>query len=263
MEFHVVIPARYASERLPGKPLREIAGKPMIQHVYECAVAAGAAGVIVATDDARIEQAVAAFGGDVCMTAATHRSGSERLAEVVTQRGYPDDQVIVNLQGDEPLMPPALVRQVAQNLHVNRKADLATLCFPVHSASELFDPHVVKVVFDAGGYALYFSRAPVPWDRDAFASTTDKLPEGCGHYRHVGLYAYRAGYLKRYATLSPSPLEKLESLEQLRVLWHGGEIHVAVAESPPGHGVDTPADLDSVAVALEKRIPLDRQAPSL
>jgi len=250
VEFLVIIPARYASERLPGKPLREIAGKTMIQHVYERAMASGAAGVVVATDDERIEKTVKSFGGDVCMTASTHRSGSERLAEVVALRGYPDEQIIVNLQGDEPMMPPELIRQVAQDLHGNREADLATLCSRIHSAAELFDPHAVKVVLDAAGYALYFSRAPIPWDRDAFAIATDQLSENSEHYRHVGLYAYRAGYLTYYTALPPSPLERLESLEQLRVLWHGGRIHVAVAERSPGHGVDTPADLERAAKLL-------------
>lgn len=250
MEFLVIIPARYASERLPGKPLREIAGKPMIQHVYERARASGAAEVVVATDDERIERSVKAFGGDVCMTATTHRSGSERLAEVVASRGYPDQRVVVNLQGDEPLMPPQLIRQVAGDLHVNRKADLATLCSRIRSAAELFDPHIVKVVLDTAGYALYFSRAPIPWDRDAFAVTTERLPEKCEHYRHIGLYAYRAGYLAHYTTLPASPLERLESLEQLRVLWHGGRIHVAEAECSPGHGVDTEGDLQKAAKLL-------------
>ncbi len=250
MEFLVIIPARYASERLPGKPLREIAGKTMIQHVYERATASGAAGVVVATDDERIEKTVKSFGGDVCMTASTHRSGSERLAEVVALRGYRDEQTIVNLQGDEPLMPAELIRQVAQDLHGNRRADISTLCSRIHSAVELFDPHAVKVVLDAAGYALYFSRAPIPWDRDAFAVTTEQLPENCEHYRHVGLYAYRAGYLKQYIALPSSPLERLESLEQLRVLWHGGRIHVAEAKCFPGHGVDTPADLEKAAKLL-------------
>ncbi len=250
MEFLVIIPARYASERLPGKPLREIAGKTMIQHVYERAMASGATGVVVATDDERIEKTVKSFGGDVCMTAATHRSGSERLAEVVALRGYPDDQIIVNLQGDEPLMPPELIHQVAQDLYSNREADLATLCSRIHSAAGLFDPHAVKVVLDAAGYALYFSRAPIPWDRDAFAITTEQLPENSEYYRHIGLYAYRAGYLALFAALPSSPLERLESLEQLRVLWHGGRIHVAEAECSPGHGVDTLADLEKAAKLL-------------
>jgi len=243
----VIIPARYASQRLPGKPLLEIAGKPMIQHVYERAVASGATTVVVATDDERIEKSVRAFGGDVCMTASTHRSGSERLAEVIAKRGYSDDRIVVNLQGDEPLMPPELIQQVAEDLQAHSPADMATLYTPVQTATELFDPHAVKVVIDSEGYALYFSRAPIPWDRDVFSETTEQLPQDHEHYRHVGLYACRAGYFSRYIALPPSPLEQLESLEQLRVLWHGGRIHVVEAATLPGHGVDTPQDLEKAA----------------
>lgn len=250
VEFSVVIPARYASQRLPGKPLREIAGKPMIRHVYERALESGAAEVMVATDDERIAAAVESFGGAACMTAATHSSGSERLAEVAAIRNYAPERIVVNLQGDEPLMPPALIRQVAQDLQQHPEAHLSTLCTRIQSAAQLFDPHTVKVVLDAAGYALYFSRAPVPWDRDAFAVTTERLPEGCEHWRHIGLYACRAGYLARYAALSPAPPERLERLEQLRVLWHGGRIHVAEAQSIPAHGVDTPDDLEKVSRAF-------------
>ncbi len=247
MAFRVIIPARYASQRLPGKPLREIAGKPMIQHVYERARASGASEVVVATDDERIERAVRKFGGDVCMTAVSHSSGSERLAEVTAQRAYGEDAVIVNLQGDEPLMPPALIRQVAEDLQNHPRADMATLCTPLRDAADLFDPHVVKVVRDREGYALYFSRAPVPWDRDRFGETTEQLADGSAYHRHIGLYACRAGYLRRYVALPSSPLERIESLEQLRVLWHGGRIHVEEAILSPGHGVDTPQDLEKVA----------------
>ncbi len=245
VEFSVIIPARYGSRRLPGKPLREIAGKPMIRHVYERALESGAAEVIVATDDERIVDAVESFGGAACMTATTHHSGSERLAEVVARRGYPPERIVVNLQGDEPLMPPSLIRQVAGDLRQHPEAHLSTLCTPIQSAAQLFDPHTVKVVLDATGYALYFSRAPVPWDRDAFAVTTEQLPEVCEHRRHIGLYAYRAGYLLQYASLSPAPAERLECLEQLRVLWHGGRIHVAEACTAPCPGVDTRDDLDA------------------
>jgi len=252
MTFIVIIPARYASERLPGKPLRKIGGKPMIQHVCERAVASGATEVVVATDDERIEKAVKLFGGDVCMTASSHRSGSERLAEVVALRSYADEQIVVNLQGDEPMMPPKLIHQVAQDLQAHLEADIATLYARIHCAAELFDPHIVKVVLDAEGYALYFSRAPVPWDRDTFAVTVEQLPENHEHYRHIGLYAYRAGYLKHYTSLPSSPLEQLESLEQLRVLWHGGRIHAAEAECSPGHGVDTLSDLEKTAKLLEE-----------
>ncbi|APZ42658.1 3-deoxy-manno-octulosonate cytidylyltransferase [Acidihalobacter ferrooxydans] len=250
MSFRVVIPARYASTRLPGKPLQPLAGRPMIAHVFERACAAGADEVLVATDDPRIAEACATFGASVAMTSATHRSGSERLAEVVTQRGWPDDAVVVNLQGDEPLTPPAVIRQVAEDLLAFPEASVSTLCAPLHSAAQLNDPHTVKVVRDAAGYALYFSRAPIPWERDALGAETRESPIG---WRHIGLYAYRAGYLRRYVELPPCALEELEKLEQLRVLWHGARIHVAEAVEVPGHGVDTPDDLALVEALLAQR----------
>ena len=252
MAFRVVIPARYASTRLPGKPLLEIGGKPMLQHVCERAAESGAATVVVATDDPRIGEAAQGFGVEVCMTGAHHQSGTERLAETAATRGWGSDEVVVNLQGDEPLMAPSLIRQVAEDLAVHPGADVATLATPIHSAAELFDPHVVKVVSDREGYALLFSRAPVPWDRDAFSVTTEELPDDGAHphFRHLGLYAYRAGFLEAYAALEPSPLERMESLEQLRVLWHGRRIHVATAVELPGPGVDTAEDLARVRQAL-------------
>jgi len=244
VNFRVIIPARYASTRLPGKPLLDIAGKPMLQHVYERALESGACEVVIATDDERIRAAGHAFGARVCMTAAHHRTGSERLAEVVTQLGYGSEDVIVNLQGDEPLMPPALLRQVASGLIGHPAVPMATLCTPIVSAQELFDPNVVKVVADAQGHALYFSRAPIPWDRDALASRPEELPADVRHYRHLGIYAYRAGFLARYTATPACALEMRESLEQLRVLWMGERIHVAEAEALPGPGVDTAADLE-------------------
>ncbi|MGE0081873.1 MAG: 3-deoxy-manno-octulosonate cytidylyltransferase [Thiohalomonadaceae bacterium] len=250
MSFRVIIPARYASTRLPGKPLLDIAGKPMLQHVFERALESGAAEVVIATDDNRIRAAAEAFGAPVCMTAAHHRSGSERLAEVVAQLGYGSDEVIVNLQGDEPLMPPALLRQVAAGLMEHPAAPMATLCTPIDTARELFDPNVVKVVTDAQGYALYFSRAPIPWDRDAQAARPGELPAGVKHYRHLGIYAYRAGFLARYVGTPACELETRESLEQLRVLWMGEKIHVAEAAALPGPGVDTPADLEKVRLLV-------------
>jgi 3-deoxy-manno-octulosonate cytidylyltransferase (CMP-KDO synthetase) len=251
--FHVIIPARHASTRLPGKPLLEMGGKPMVQHVYERAVESGAASVVIATDDERIRARAEEFGAAVCMTAAEHRSGSDRLAEAVTKLGLRDEAVVVNLQGDEPLMPPALIRQVAGNLLGQPRADMATLSTPIHSAAELFDPSVVKVVSDREGFALYFSRAVIPWDRDALAKAPASLPPGVTHFRHLGIYAYRTGFLKRYVALEPCEMEQRESLEQLRVLWHGGRIHVAEAQALPGPGVDTPADLERVRELLARR----------
>ncbi len=246
MSFHVIIPARYASTRLPAKPLLDIGGKPMLQHVCERAAESGASSVTVATDDLRIVEAVEGFGGQVCITGKHHQSGSERLAEAVLRLGLEDDDIVVNLQGDEPLMPAALLSQVAQLLQGDHAAEMATLCTRIHTAAELFDPHVVKVVMDARGNALYFSRAVIPWDRDAFAVTTEELPEQAVHYRHLGIYAYRAGFLKRYVKMEPCDLERMESLEQLRVLWHGGQIQVAEAAELPGPGVDTAEDLERV-----------------
>jgi 3-deoxy-manno-octulosonate cytidylyltransferase (CMP-KDO synthetase) len=251
VSFHVIIPARYASTRLPGKPLLLIGDKPMLQHVYERALACGAASVVVATDDMRVADAVAEFGGEVCLTAAHHQSGTERLAETAQQLQLPDDAIVVNLQGDEPLMPPELLHQVAALLQGDHGADMATLCTRIHTAAELFDPHVVKVISDRHGKALYFSRAVIPWDRDAFAVTTEELPASAVHFRHLGIYAYRVGYLKSYVTLEPCELERMESLEQLRVLWHGGAIQVAEASRVPGPGVDTAADLQRVRELLE------------
>ena len=246
MGFHVIIPARMQSSRLPGKPLLDIAGRPMIRHVYDQALEAGAEQVIIATDDEAIRSAAEDFGARVVMTASSHRSGTERLAEVVEKLAIDADQVIVNLQGDEPLVPPALIKQVAAALSSHATAQMATLCYRIHTAAELFDPHVVKVITDKEGFALYFSRAAIPWDRDAFAVTLEELPPRSEHYRHIGLYAYRAGFLPDYVSWPPSPLEEMESLEQLRVLYHGVRIFVAEAGAMPGHGVDTAEDLERV-----------------
>jgi 3-deoxy-manno-octulosonate cytidylyltransferase (CMP-KDO synthetase) len=257
VRFTVVIPARYQSTRLPGKPLLDIAGKPMIQHVYERARESGADRVIIATDDARVAEAAAGFSAEVCMTLAEHGSGTERLSEVVGKIGLEDGAIVVNLQGDEPLMPPALIHQVAQNLAAHGAASVATLMERIHSAGALFDPHCVKVISDREGYALYFSRAPIPWDRDAFSVTTEELPQQAVHYRHIGLYAYRAGFIRQYVSWPVTELEKMESLEQLRVLWHGHKIHVAEAQACAVAGVDTEADLARVRSefkADEKRL---------
>lgn len=244
--FTVLIPARYGASRLPGKPLRELAGKPLIQHVHQRALESGARRVIVATDDTRIKNACEKFGAEVCMTAAQHPSGTDRLAEVARLLQLADDEIVVNLQGDEPLMPPQLLARVAYNLHTHAGIQMATLCVAIHDATELFNPHAVKVVMDAAGYALYFSRAPIPWHRDAFATQTEQLPTGVTYYRHLGLYAYRAGFLAQFVAWPPAPVERAESLEQLRALWNGQRIHVGVAEQAPPPGVDTPDDLDKV-----------------
>jgi len=251
MEFKVVIPSRYASSRLPGKPLLDIGGKSMIQHVYERACESRASQVVIATDDGRIAAAGEEFGAEVCMTSESHRSGSDRIAEVVRRLGWADETIVVNLQGDEPTMPPALIHQVALDMDAHEQAGVTTLCTPITERDTLFDPHVVKVVTDAEGYALYFSRAPIPWHRDEFQRQMTTLPEDMGFARHIGLYAYRAGYLERYVSWPPSPLEQAESLEQLRVLWHGGRIHVSGAGEVPGHGVDTAADLARVRGQFE------------
>lgn len=244
--FNVVIPARYSSTRLPGKPLLSIAGKPMVRHVYERAIESGAQNVVIATDDPRIITACESFSARVCLTDKGHLSGTDRIAEVVTRYGWSDDSIVVNLQGDEPLMDPELIKQVADDLANHRDATITTLCSPINHAAELLDPHVVKVVISRDGYAMYFSRAPIPWDRDAFEIDRETLPDGSEHYRHIGLYAYRAGFIKQYSEMEPCYVEQTESLEQLRALWNGFLIHVSITENPPGHGVDTQQDLDRV-----------------
>lgn len=241
--FKVVIPARYGSTRLPGKPLLPIAGKPLIQHVVERARESAAEEVLVATDDQRIADVCIGFGADVVMTLAAHRSGSDRITEVVERRGWADDVLVVNLQGDEPAMPPGLLERVASDLAILPDLGMSTLASPIRDRRDLFDPHVVKVVTDTHGFALYFSRAPIPWHRDEFLGGSEGLPSTVTFLRHVGLYAYRAGFLRRYRTWEPAPLELAESLEQLRALWHGERIHVAICEADPGPGVDTAADL--------------------
>ena len=246
MHFKIVIPARYASTRLPGKPLLEIAGKPMVQHVYERAVETGAEEIVIATDDQRIADRAAAFGAEVFMTSAHHGSGTERIAEVVAKLGWSAETIVVNLQGDEPTMPGALLIQVAADMDSHPDAQVTTLAAPITARDMLFDPHVVKVVTDGAGYAQYFSRAPIPWHRDEFIHQDRPLPQGVGFLRHIGLYAYRAGFLEKYVDWPPTPLEQAESLEQLRVLWHGDRIHVSKAKEEPGHGVDTQDDLKRV-----------------
>ena len=246
MAFTVLIPARFASTRLPGKPLADIAGKPMVVRVAERAQGSGAARVVVATDDARVEAAVAAHGIAVCMTRPDHPTGTDRLAEAAALLALPDDAIVVNVQGDEPLLDPALMRRMAEVLAARPDAAIATACHPIDDAAEAFNPNVVKVVLDAAGYALYFSRATIPWARDAFAAARDALPAGLPLYRHYGLYAYRVSFLRAYPRLAPAPIERFEALEQLRALWHGYRIAVEVTHGTPAPGIDTPDDLARV-----------------
>jgi 3-deoxy-manno-octulosonate cytidylyltransferase (CMP-KDO synthetase) len=245
--FTAIIPARYASSRLPGKPLIDLGGKPMVVRVAERAAASGATRVVIATDDARIAEAARRHGCEVAMTRADHASGTDRLAEVVIQLGLAEREIVVNVQGDEPLIPPALVSEVARTLDTHSDAAIATACHPIGSAAEMANPNVVKVVLDAAGYALYFSRAPIPYARDAFAHGLSAIPAGLPVYRHVGLYAYRAGFLRAFTGLAPAPIEIFESLEQLRALWHGERISVAITAQAPPAGVDTAEDALRVA----------------
>ncbi len=243
--FKVVIPARYASTRLPGKPLLDIAGKPMVVRVAEQAAASGAVEVCIATDHAGIADEVARYGYIAVMTRPDHPSGTDRIAEVVQQLGWGEGEIIVNVQGDEPLIDPLLIREVAGSLAAHPDAAMATACHPIHDKASIFNPNVVKVVADANDFALYFSRAPIPYARDAYAAGNE-APADLPVRRHIGIYAYRAGFLGVYSRLAPAVIETFEALEQLRVLWHGYKISVAVTEHAPAAGVDTPEDLERV-----------------
>lgn len=245
VSFVVVIPARYDSTRLPGKPLALIDKKPMVQWVYERSMAAGAERVIVATDDERVFKAVEAFNGEVCMTSKSHESGTERLAEVIKQYGFPANTIIVNVQGDEPMIPSANIKQLAQNLANTDSAKMATLAESIISENELNNPNVVKVVTDKNGLALLFSRAAIPFQRDP-KSEQQTTQEIYPYLRHIGIYAYRAEFIEQYVSWPASQQEQVESLEQLRVLWNGENIHVDLAIEPPPAGVDTPEDLEQV-----------------
>jgi 3-deoxy-manno-octulosonate cytidylyltransferase (CMP-KDO synthetase) len=244
--FTVVIPARMRSTRLAGKMLADVAGKPLVAWVAERARSSGATEVVIATDHPDIERAVRALGWRACMTSPEHPSGTDRLAEAVAALGYGPDEIVVNVQGDEPLIDPGLIRVVAQELARHPDADIATAAHPIDSADAFFDPNVVKVVRDARGMALYFSRAPIPYARDAFAHSRLELPEGLAALRHIGIYAYRVRFLREYATLEPTGAERFEALEQLRALGHGRRIAVALWDAPLEAGVDTQADLDRV-----------------
>ena len=249
MSFTVIIPARYASSRLPRKPLADIVGKPMIQHVWKKAQQAGANRVIIATDHEEIEEVAKAFGAEVCMTSTEHNSGTERLSEVIEKMAIADDEIIVNVQGDEPLIPPVIIQQVAQNLAENQ-VNMATLAVKLETKEELFNPNCVKVVTDQKGMALYFSRAAIPFARDYFADCNDAFVASQPYLRHIGIYAYRAKFVNQYIRWQPTVLEKLESLEQLRALWYGEKIHVELAKEAPQVGVDTLEDLERVRQIL-------------
>jgi 3-deoxy-manno-octulosonate cytidylyltransferase (CMP-KDO synthetase) len=248
VKFTVVIPARYASTRLPGKPLADIGGKPMVVRVAERAAKSGATTVVVATDDRRILDAVSAHGFRALMTRKDHASGTDRIAEVAKQLRLPASHIVVNVQGDEPLIAPALIRRVADNLAAHREAAIATAACRIRDAADIANPNVVKVVLDRNGLALYFSRAPIPWARDAWTGgkTGRSLPPGLPALRHLGIYAYRCSFLKTYSRLAPAPIEQFEALEQLRALAHGHRISVAISAAAPHPGVDTPRDLARV-----------------
>jgi 3-deoxy-manno-octulosonate cytidylyltransferase (CMP-KDO synthetase) len=252
LDFHVVIPARIASTRLPGKPLLEIGGKPMVVRVAEQAKQSGAQQILIATDHEPILSAVRQHGFEACMTRADHSSGTDRIAEVVAQQNWADETIVVNVQGDEPLIPPALIRSVAKHLFDHPECAIATACHPIHDEASMRNPNIVKAVLDKDGNALYFSRAPIPYPRDIFAATSltpalsrgeRELPATIPVLRHIGIYAYRASFLRAFGQLAPAAIEQIEALEQLRALWHGYKIGVTITHEAPPSGVDTEADL--------------------
>ena len=250
MSFSIIIPARFASTRLPGKPLREICGKPMIEHVIDRALESDADEVVVATDVQEIADAVSHLNIKVCLTHSDHQSGTERLSEVIEQLDFADDKILVNLQGDEPLMPPVCLNQVGHALENDPVLQMATLCTPLTDLDELFDPHTVKVIRDINDYAIYFSRAAIPWSRDEFNHKPRNMPKTQQYHRHIGLYGYRAGFIKQFLEWEVSEIEKTESLEQLRVLYHGVKLKVITAVKTPGPGIDTIEDLNRVCELL-------------
>ena len=255
MGFHVIIPARYASKRLPGKVLLDIKGKPMLQHVYEQAKDSGAESVTIATDHKLVAEAAAGFNAPICMTSSAHTSGTERLSEAVEALDFEDDEIVVCVQADEPLIPPALILNLAEDLKEHSTVKVTTLCEPLRSADELFNPDVVKVILNHRGHAIYFSRAPIPWDREAFRDqdSRDKVELSQGYHRHIGLYAYRVGFLRKYMDWSPCALEKIEMAEQLRIIWNGGRIYVRILNKSCPGGVDNQEDLDRVRNLLKSK----------
>lgn len=242
MEFRVIIPVRYNSTRLPGKVLADIHGKPMLQYVYERAISSGAADVVIATDDKRIHDAAKIFGAKVCMTSVDHQSGTERLAEAVVALGIEDEEIIVCLQGDEPFISTDLIRKVAEDLEAHDNVKVSSVCTPIQEIEELLNPNVTKVVMNWRNYALYFSRAPIPWNREQDLNEKGSKLNG-SYYRHVGIYAYRAGFLAEYLAWNIAPAETIEMLEQLRILWNGGRIHMVPCKAKCSFAVDTEADL--------------------
>lgn len=250
--YKIVIPARYGSSRLPGKPLVSLAGKPMIQHVYERALATGVKDIVIATDDQRIFDVAQGFGAHVVMTSVDHENGTERIAEVAQKLGWSGDDVIVNVQGDEPLIPRELIELTAKGLLEHPQAGMSSLCTPIESAEDAFDPNAVKVVLDNTGFAMYFSRAPIPWDRDLYKEAQTKVTQVAPVYRHIGMYGYRVSFLQQYSSMEMTALEQAECLEQLRALCYGVKIHMGVIDEPPGHGVDTPDDVARVEAQLAK-----------
>ncbi len=250
--FSVIIPCRYASTRLPSKPLLDIAGKPLIQHVYESACLSKANNIYIACDDERIEAAAKSFNANVVMTSQYHESGTDRLAEAAKILNLADDEVIVNLQGDELGMTSGVINQVAEALHLNSDCNMATICEPIHQTEEVLDPNIVKVISDENNYALYFSRAPIPWDRDSNGKLDSNFHER-QYYRHIGLYAYRNKFLTEFSQMQRANLEIVESLEQLRALYHGEKIHVSIAIDSTGIGIDTPEDLEKAREEWSKK----------
>ncbi|WP_067867442.1 3-deoxy-manno-octulosonate cytidylyltransferase [Neptuniibacter marinus] len=254
MSFAVIIPARFASTRFPGKPLADLQGKPMVQHVYERACESEASRVLIATDNQQIADVARGFGAEVCMTSADHPSGTDRLQQVVSDLGFYADDIVVNVQGDEPLVPARIINQVAHNLKAEPEASIATLSEPITDIESLLNPNVVKVVSDIRGIALYFSRAPIPWPRNEFADDPSRssMPLNFPWQRHIGIYAYRVKLLNDFVKWSPAAVEETECLEQLRAMWNGARIHVAEADEQPPAGVDTPEDLERLRRLLEQ-----------
>ncbi len=255
MSFIVIIPARFESSRLPGKPLKAINGKPMIEWTWQQAQRSGAVRIIIATESLEVQRICEAFGAEVCLTGEEHQSGTERIAEVIEKMDLQDDEIIVNVQGDEPMLPPELIHQVAEGLQAYPTIPMATLCEPIEYIETVFDPHAVKVSRNVNGIAINFSRAPLPWSRDTFSDDLKTLPKNWHYKRHIGLYAYRAGFVKQYVAWPECELEQVEKLEQLRVLWYGESILVLDALCDAGVGVDTPEDLEAVRTLLS--VPLD------